>query len=435
MSSLLTKPYQRALKLGSLAGRVGVSVLGNRTFNLFRTDISKEMHKANNLIKNAQRTVKTLGTMKGGAMKIGQMLSLHEGLFPPEITAIFSTLQKEAPAIPFDKMHQQVKDELGDHYRFFDSIHPEPYAAASIGQVHVGTLTDGRQVVIKIQYPKIDQVIRADLKNLKNVLGKLFAMFSSIEWDPIWNELKARLLEELDYTNEANNIAHMRKLNKNVPDIIIPEVIDSLCSERILTMERVDGISPKMACTDIYPQSMKDKWGQILFDQLNRSIFVNRLLHADPNFGNFAFKTDGKVIFYDFGCVKQIPDYIHSAYKSLTLAVLDNQMERIPEILLKMGVYKGTGQPLPLDMISPYYQMFCDAFRTSPVYIFGEDKGFYQKLIELGRTNLPRSHDIAVPKDIIFIDRTVVGTIGNLRKLYAGGPWGKMIEKYVRTDT
>jgi predicted unusual protein kinase regulating ubiquinone biosynthesis (AarF/ABC1/UbiB family) len=431
--SLLTKPYQRALKLGSLAGRVGVSVLGNKTFNLFRTDISKEVHKANNLIKNAQRTVKTLGSMKGGAMKIGQMLSLHEGLFPPEITAIFSTLQKEAPAIPFKEMHQQVKNELKDQYHLFASIHPEPYAAASIGQVHVGELTDGRQVVIKIQYPKIDQVIRADLKNLKNVLGKLFAMFSSIEWDPIWEELKARLLEELDYKNEAGNIARMRELNKNIADIIIPDVIDPLCSERILTMTRVDGISPKMACTDIYPQTMKDRWGQILFEHLNRSIFVNRLLHADPNFGNFAFTTDGKVILYDFGCVKQIPDYILTAFKALALAVLDNQIALIPEILLKMGVYKGDGQPLPLDMIEPYYQMFCEAFRPSSIYIFGEDRTFYQKLIELGRANLPRSYDIAVPKDIIFIDRTVVGTIGNLRKLYAGGPWGKMIEKYVRT--
>jgi len=433
--SLLTKPYQRALKLGSLAGRVGVSMLGNRTFNLFRTDISKEVHKANNLIKNAQRTVKTLGSMKGGAMKIGQMLSLHEGLFPSEITAIFSTLQKEAPAIPFDEMHQQVKNELGDKYKQFASIHPEPYAAASIGQVHVGELTDGRQVVVKIQYPKIDQVIRADLKNLKNVLGKLFALFSSIEWDPIWEELKARLLEELDYMNEAKNIALMRKLNENADDIIIPDAIESLCSERVLTLERVDGISPKMACTDIYPQSMKDSWGQVLFEHLNRSIFINRLLHADPNFGNFAFKTDGKVILYDFGCVKQIPDYIHTAFKALTLAVLDNQMERIPDILCKMGVYKGEGQPLPLDMIEPYYQMFTDAFRMTPVYIFGEDRTFYQKLIELGRSNLPRSYDIAVPKDIIFIDRTFVGTIGNLRKLFAGGPWGKIIEKYVRNTT
>jgi predicted unusual protein kinase regulating ubiquinone biosynthesis (AarF/ABC1/UbiB family) len=431
--SLLTKPYQRALKLGSLAGRVGVSVIGNRTFNLFRTDISKEVHKANNLIKNAQRTVKTLGSMKGGAMKIGQMLSLHEGLFPPEITAIFSTLQKEAPAIAFEEMHAQVKNELKDQYHLFANIHPEPYAAASIGQVHVGELTDGRQVVIKIQYPKIDQVIRADLKNLKNVLGKLFAMFSSIEWDPIWEELKARLLEELDYKNEAGNIARMRELNKNVSEIIIPDVIEPLCSERVLTMTRVDGISPKMACTDIYPQTIKDRWGQILFEHLNRSIFVNRLLHADPNFGNFAFKTDGKIILYDFGCVKQIPDYILTAFKALSLAVLDNQIERIPEILLKMGVYKGDGQPLPLDMIEPYYQMFCEAFRASPVYIFGEDRTFYQKLIELGRANLPRSHDVAVPKDIIFIDRTVVGTIGNLRKLYAGGPWEKIIEKYVRT--
>ncbi len=430
--SLLTKPYQRALKLASLAGRVGTSVLGNRTANLFRTEDSKETHTATNLIRNARRAVETLGSLKGGAMKVGQMLSLHEGLFPPEITAIFSTLQKEAPPIAFEEMNQQIKSELGERYHLFASIHPEPYAAASIGQVHVGELRDGRHVVVKIQYPKIDHIIRADLKNLKNVLGRIFAMFSSIEWDPIWEELKARLLEELDYSLEAQNIRQMKKLYENIPEIIIPDVIEDTSSTRILTMERVDGISPKMACTDIYPQQLKDRWGQILFDNLIRSIFNHRLIHADPNFGNFAFKTEGNVILYDFGCMKQIPDDIYAGLKSMAIAVLDDRLDNIPEILINMGVHKGEKQPIPLDMIEPYYHMFKDAFRKTPEYVFGEDRKFYQKLIELGKTNLPRSSDISVPKDIIFIDRTVVGTIGNLRKLFARGPWRNIIEKWVR---
>ncbi|KPA16784.1 protein kinase [Candidatus Magnetomorum sp. HK-1] len=432
--SLLTKPYQRALKLGSLAGRVGASVVGNRTINLFRSKDSKETHKANNLIKNARRAVKTLGSLKGGAMKVGQMLSLHDGLFPPEITKIFSSLQKEAPSVPFDEMHEQIQNELGDKYKNFASIHPEPYAAASIGQVHLGELKDGRKVVIKVQYPKIDKVIRADLKNLKNVLGHLFAMFSSIEWDPIWEELKARLLEELDYSLEAKNIHKMKKLHENIPEIIIPGVIKEASSSRILTMERVDGISPKMACTDIYPQYLKDQWGQVIFENLIRSIFKHRLVHADPNLGNFAFQTDGKVILYDFGCMKQVPDYIHTGLSSMANAVLEDKLENIPYHLINMGMYKGDHQPIPLDMIEPYYNMFKEAFRSEPEYVFGEDQKFYQKLIELGRTNLPRSSDISVPKDIIFIDRTVVGTIGNLRKLFARGSWRKMVEKYVANN-
>ena len=429
--SLLTKPYQRALKLSSLAGRVGASVLGNRTANLFRKEDSKEIHKSNNLIRNAKRAVDTLGSLKGGAMKVGQMLSLHEGLFPPEITAIFSTLQKEAPSIPFEEMEQQIQTELKDRYQLFKSIHPEPYAAASIGQVHVGELNDGSQVVIKIQYPKIDQIIRADLKNLKNVLGRIFAMFSTIEWDPIWEELKSRLLEELDYSLEAQNIRKMKKLYDTIPDIIIPDVIEDASSSRVLTMERIDGISPKMACTDIYPQYLKDKWGQVIFDNMIRSIFSHRFLHADPNLGNFAFTTEGKVILYDFGCMKEIPDYIHEGLSGLAKTVLDDRLESTPEILLKMGVYKKDHQPLPLDMIEPYFDMFKEATRNEPEYIFGEDKQFYQKLIELGKTNLPRSSDISVPKDIIFIDRTIVGTIGNLRKLFAKGPWRDILEKWV----
>jgi predicted unusual protein kinase regulating ubiquinone biosynthesis (AarF/ABC1/UbiB family) len=430
--SLLTKPYQRALKLGSLAGRVGASVLGNRTANIFRNQDSKESHKANNLIRNAKRAVETLGSLKGGAMKVGQMLSLHEGLFPPEVTAIFSSLQKEAPSIPFEEMDQQIKTELGDKYQLFKAIHPEPYAAASIGQVHVGELNDNKQVVIKIQYPKIDDIIRADLKNLKNVLGRIFAMFSSIEWDPIWDELKSRLLEELDYSLEANNIKKMRQLYKNIPEFIIPDVITEVSTSRVLTMERVDGISPKMACTDIYPQYLKDKWGQLIFDNLIRSIFSHRLLQADPNFGNFAFQTDGKVILYDFGCMKEVPDYIHEGLSGLAMTVLEDKLKRIPDILMKMGVYKKNKQPIPLDMIEPYFDMFADATRKEPEYIFGEDRNFYQKLIELGKTNLPKSSDISVPKDIIFIDRTVIGTIGNLRKLYAKGPWRDILEKWVR---
>jgi len=426
----VTSAIGRFVKVGGLVGRVGVSVLGAQAVGLLRDGPTKQLKKAENMVRNAVRIADTLGEMKGAAMKVGQMLSLHEGMLPPEVSAVLSVLQKEAPSVSFEVMERELRRELEDFDALFESLEPEAFAAASIGQVHRGVLRDGREVAVKIQYPHADRMVEADLKNLKTLLGNLVSLVMDIDFEPIWEEVRERLFEELDYLNEAENIRRTATMHADVPEIIVPDVVQEATTRRVLTMAFLDGIPPDEAVSDRYPQDLKDRWGATLFEFTLRGLFEHRFLHADPNFANFAFREDGKVAVYDYGCMKEIPADLAAGYAGLIDAVLFNRKAAIPGKLRDMGVFKEGGAPLPRDMIDPYVDLMQNIVRASPPYTFGEDDSIYETLYELGMSNWQNATDIRFPSDIVFIDRTLAGLFGNLGKLGATGPWRELLRKY-----
>jgi predicted unusual protein kinase regulating ubiquinone biosynthesis (AarF/ABC1/UbiB family) len=422
------------MKLGGLMGRVGSSVAANRVLDFARSDTQKQIRSTETLIKNAIRIVETLGEMKGAAMKVGQMLSLHEGLLPTEVAEVLRALQREAPRVPSEVMRFEVEGSLGGKIdELFASFDEQAFAAASIGQVHLGQLQDGRRVAVKVQYPAIDQIIKADLGNLHTLFRAIFSMVTDVDFEPVWMEVRDRLLEELDYEHEAENMRRMADLHRDTPEIVIPRVIDERSSDRILTMEFLDGIPPDEACSDRYSQAQKDLWGTRLFEFQIRGLFDHRFLHADPNLANFAFLEDGRIIVYDFGCVKSVPDAVREGFANLFLAVREGRHDDIPRLLLEMGVYKegAARTPLPLDLTTPYVEIFATILRDHPPYRCGEDPEFYDRLIELGMANWSKAMDIAFPEDIIFIDRSLSGHFGNLGRLHAEGPWGEIVRQYV----
>jgi predicted unusual protein kinase regulating ubiquinone biosynthesis (AarF/ABC1/UbiB family) len=427
---LVTSAFGRFVRVGGLVGRVGVSMLGEQAAGLLREGPARRLKKADAMVRNAVRIADTLGEMKGAAMKVGQMLSLHEGLLPPEVAAVLSVLQKEAPSVSFDVMERALRRELDDVDALFESIEPRASAAASIGQVHRGVLRDGRAVAVKIQYPDVDRMVTADLKNLKALLGNLVGLFTDIDFDPVWEEVKERLIEELDYLQEADNIRRTAALHKDVADIVVPGVVTEATSRRVLTMEFVDGIPPSAAASDHYPQALKDRWGVTLFEFTLRGLLEHHFLHADPNFANFAFREDGKVVVYDYGCMKEIPVEIAAGYSRLMDAVIHRRKTLIPGLLRDMGVFKEGGAPLPRDMTDPYVELVQDIVRASPLYTFGEDSSIYETLYELGMSNWQNATDIRFPRDMVFIDRTLGGLFGNLGKLRASGPWRKILRQY-----
>jgi predicted unusual protein kinase regulating ubiquinone biosynthesis (AarF/ABC1/UbiB family) len=427
---LITSAFGRFVKVGGLVGRVGVSMLGEQAASLLRDGPTRQLKKAENMVRNTVRIADTLGEMKGAAMKVGQMLSLHEGLLPPEVSAILSALQNDAPSVSFDVMERQLRRELDDFDALFESLEPEAFAAASIGQAHRGVLRDGREVAVKIQYPNVERMVRADLKNLKALLGNLVGLVSEIDFEPIWKEVRERLFEELDYLHEADNIRRMAAAQADCPDIIVPGVVQEATSRRVLTMEFVDGIPPAEAVTDHYPQKLRDRWGATLFEFTLRGLFEHRFMHADPNFANFAFREDGKVAVYDYGCVKEIPENIAAGYAGLMDAVVHSRKAAIPGRLKKMGVYKKGGAPLSADMTDPFVDLLQGIVRASPPYTFGEDSTIYGSLYELGVSSWQDAADIRFPQDVVFIDRTLLGLFGNLGKLRATGPWRKLLRKY-----
>jgi predicted unusual protein kinase regulating ubiquinone biosynthesis (AarF/ABC1/UbiB family) len=429
----ITSAVHRFIKLGGLMGRVGASVAGSRLLDLTRTDVSKQLHRTENLVRNAARIVETLGEMKGAAMKVGQMLSLHEGLLPPEVSDVLRSLQKEAPKVPAEVMGYEVRGALKNFDDLFESMEAEAFAAASIGQVHRGKLKDGRPVAVKIQYPLIDEIVKADLKSLRVLLQSLFALVSDADFRPMWDEVRDRLLEELDYAHEADNADRMIALHADVPEIVIPTVVREATTRNVLTMELVPGISPDEACSDRYDQELKNRWGRVLFEFMLRGLLEHRFLHADPNLANFAFLPDGRVIVYDLGCVKRIPDHIADGYARLLRAGAEGRKQDIPGILLDIGVYRENKQgkvALPLDLMDPYLDLFGEILREDPPYVFGDNEELYRDLMALGFSHWTEATDIQFPEHIVFIDRALAGHFGNLNRLRAAGPWRELVMRY-----
>ena len=430
---MITSAVRRFLKLGGLAGRVGASVATNQALDLVRSGPTRKIRQTENLVKNALRIVETLGELKGAAMKVGQMMSLHEGLLPPEVAEVLRSLQKEAPKVPAEVMEFEVRGGIENFDDLFASFDFEAFAAASIGQVHRARMRDGREVAVKVQYPLIDEIVRADLKNLKTLMMRLVALFTDADFEPLWGELQKGLLAEIDYLQEAENIRRMTALNADVPDIVIPRVVDEATARNVLTMEFVEGIPPTEACSDRYPAELRDRWGVVLSEFQMRGILEHRLVHADPNMANFAFLDDGRVVVYDFGCVKEVPEKLARAYALAFTAVIDDRVGDLPGIFAEIGLSRLDGSEIPAEVISPYIDVIAEVFRAEPPYTFGEgNEEMYREIIQLGFQDWEEKKDMLFPEDVIFINRSLSGHFGNLSRLNATGPWRDLVLEYSR---
>jgi predicted unusual protein kinase regulating ubiquinone biosynthesis (AarF/ABC1/UbiB family) len=427
-----SSPVRRLLRLGGLVSRVGASVAGQHLAGMARPAGSRERARTENLVKNAARIVATLGEMKGAAMKVGQMLSLHDSILPPEVAEVLRSLQKEAPRIPFEVVQDELELELPGYERLFREIEPEAFAAASIGQVHRAVLHDGRQVAVKMQYPLIDRIVAADLGNLRLLLQTLFALLSEADFEPIWRELSDRLGEELDYLHEAENIRRMAELHRDVPEVVIPAVIDEATTKRVLTMEYVAGITPDEACSARYPQELKNRWGEVLLAFLLRGLLRHRLLHADPNLANFAFRADGAVIVYDFGCVKRVPATITRGYREVARAIVEGRPEDVPAVLLAMGVSRASGEPVALEPLRSVIEGVAEVFRAAPPYCFADAAEIYRRIFDLKSDHFDAATDLRFPPHVVFIDRSIAGHFGNLSRLDATGDWRGILTSFFR---
>ncbi len=421
-------PIGRLLQLGSLVGRVGASVAVEQLLSFVLSGPSRQAHRIANLVINAERIVSALGELKGAAMKVGQMLSLQDTLLPPEVAEVLRVLQRQAPPIPFDVVKRQLDAELPGWRRTIKRLEPVAIAAASIGQVHRGVLLDGRPVAVKIQYPGIDEIIEADLVNLRRLLKSLFALFSDADFGPIWLELRDRLREELDYVNEAENLRRMAELWAGSGDVVIPGVIDEASSRRVLTMEYVAGFTPDEACADERPQALRDRWGAVLYDFLLRGLFEHRIIHADPNLSNFSFLADGRVVVYDFGCVKSVPRTIVKGYRELSRAALDGRRGEVPALLAAMGVSTASGEPVSAELIAPALDLVLEVLDEERPYRFGSDDRLLRQILDTTASRFAEATDVRFPHHIVFINRTVSGHFGNLSRLRAAAPWRQMLE-------
>jgi predicted unusual protein kinase regulating ubiquinone biosynthesis (AarF/ABC1/UbiB family) len=335
----------RSARVGVRAGLEGARFAGTKATNVARSSERRRERMDDAALRSAERLVDMLGTMKGAAMKMGQLASFIDTEYlPEEYRELYqdklSALRTSAPAMPWERVRKVLDAEYDEPFEeLFDHIEHEAFAAASIGQVHRGVLPDGRRVAVKIQYPGVDAAIRADLSNATMILRLAKAIAPGLDSKAVAGELKERVLEELDYEYEAQNQRTFARAYRGHPFIYVPDVVSRLSRNRVLVTEYVEGMGfDEVKQMDAEARS---RFGEIVFRFYLGSIYQLQHFNADAHPGNYLLMEDGRVAFLDFGMTKRLDVEQIRLEEEVLKARLDNDPERLREKLHELGFLKN----------------------------------------------------------------------------------------------
>jgi len=336
-----TSRVRRTATVATLAASEAVKQFGTRAANVTRGEEASEEAMARRQLETAKQIVAVLGTMKGAAMKLGQVMSfLDVGLVAEEHRDEFqrelAKLRDAAPTVSFKQMKRVIEEDLEEPIsEVFASFEEEPIAAASIGQVYRAKLKDGRDVAVKVQYPGVASAVRADMQNLDMIMRLLKRMTPGMDVKAITEEIKERIVEELDYELEAQNQRSLARIFAGHPFIVVPEVVGSLSRERVMVSEFVSGVGFEELKTR--SQAERDRIGEIVFRFFLGCLYRHRQFSGDPHPGNFLLLDDGRVAFLDFGLFKRMDAEPVELELACQRAVAEGDAAKLHELLARSG--------------------------------------------------------------------------------------------------
>jgi len=305
-----TSRVARSAKLGGLAAGQAVRQMGTRAANLTRDEEASAVAMSARQLQAAEQIVTALGSMKGAAMKVGQVLSFLDVGFVGEehreqFQAKLAALRDSAPNVAFKDMRKVIEGEYGERLvTVFAEFDPTPIAAASIGQVYRARLHDGRAVAVKVQYPGVAAAVRADMQNLGIILRLLKSVAPGLDVRAVGDEIRERIDEELDYELEAGNQRALGRIYRGHPFIVIPDVVTDLSRQKVVVSEYVTGRG--FEAMKELPQAERDRIGEIVFRFYFGSMYRYRQFSGDPHPGNMLLLDDDRMAFFDFGLFKHL---------------------------------------------------------------------------------------------------------------------------------
>jgi predicted unusual protein kinase regulating ubiquinone biosynthesis (AarF/ABC1/UbiB family) len=336
-----TGRVRRTARIGRVAASAAVKQTSTKVANVGRSEEASTKALEKRHIETAEQIVTALGTMKGAAMKLGQVMSfLDVGLVPEEYREEFQRklgeLRDAAPNVRFDDMKKVIEQELEEPVsEVFADFDTEPIAAASIGQVYRATLHDGRDVAVKVQYPGVAGAVRADMQNLGLILRLMKRVAPGIDVGAIADEVRKRINEELDYELEAQNQRALSRIYRGHPFIVVPGVVTRLSRERVLVTEFVEGTG-----FDEHkglPEADRDRIGEVIFRFYMGCLYRHRQFSGDPHPGNYKLLADGRLAFLDFGLFKRMDAPEVELELACQRAVVEDDREQLHRLLAEAG--------------------------------------------------------------------------------------------------
>jgi predicted unusual protein kinase regulating ubiquinone biosynthesis (AarF/ABC1/UbiB family) len=416
-----TPPPWRALKAYMVTFLVLASYLWVRFQARFRSAsaVRHRLERANR--RNARRIYRGILELQGLYIKVGQLFSIMTNFLPDAFRKELEGLQDQVPARPYAAIERCLREEfngLGPE-EVFATFERSPIASASIGQVHLATLSSGHQVAVKVQYPDIDRIVRSDLRALRRIFDIIGRFVRYHGLDAVYREIRAIILQELDFTTEA---AHVEAISRNFEgrhDVGFPRVIRELTTRRVLTTEYVQGVK----VNDIRGLAElgvdRTALARLVIDAYCEQIFHHGIYHADPHPGNILVGAGPVVTFVDFGAVAEISDSMRRGIISLLQGAINRDTSKITTALRDMGFIAHKADSKIYDRVVDYFharfqeEVKLESFNLQDIK-FDPQKGL-ENLADLRRMNISL-RDITstfhVPKEWIMLERTILLLMG-----------------------
>jgi len=425
-------------KLASLpAGVAGRAALG---VGKRMTGKSKEEVNAELLERAAEELFKVLGELKGGAMKVGQALSVMEAAIPPQFADPFREalvkLQSEAPPLPAAKVHRVLDGQLGTKWRDrFETFDDTAFASASIGQVHKATWRDGRQVAVKIQYPGADEALRADLKLIQRASWIIKQIAPRAEVDRLIAEISERIEEELEYRQEADNQRAFAKAYADDPKFFVPAVVAS--SPKVIVSEWMEGRRLSQIISE-GTRAERDSACALLLEFTFSSPARVGLVHADPHPGNFMMLPDGRLGVIDFGAVAEHHGGIPPEFGELLCWARDEKWDEAIGLLKQLGFmprsYQLSSEQV-VDYLGPLWA-YIDPLRSGEFHFTRE---WFQQTAMTSSDPFEEgfgdrfkvARQLTIPPGYVMLLRTLGGMVGIAVQLDAHVDYAALIERWV----
>ena len=362
--------------------------------------------------RNAELLVKRLASLRGPAMKVGQMLSLQgEDILPAPFRKTLEVLRSQGFSMPDTQLRRVLGREFGkgwqDRFADFDL---EPVAAASIGQVHRATKKNGRELALKVQYPGIARSIDSDVDNLAALLRRVDFLPVSLDVDVLAREAKRQLRLEADYLAEAQHIRHFRRLVSDMPEVVVPRVDNEFSTRRVLATDWIDGEPLEHLCGEAVSQARRNEVARSLYRLMFRELFEVRVMQTDPNFANYLYLPgERRLALLDFGSMCTFTIEFVEQYRHICRAVLAKVRKASREVAFEIGYARPHDDADMTDAVVDIIELVCEPIA-------------HRGIVDFGASDLTvRARDLGIeaafgkglrppPPETIFLHRKLVGT-------------------------
>ncbi len=420
-TSIPTGKVERASRFVATGLKVGGNYLKHYTKKLIDPSTTKEELHAD----NAEDIYDTLSDLKGSALKVAQMLSMDKGMLPKAYTERFAMSQYSAPPLSGPLVVNTFVKTLGKRpTELFDKFEMKASNAASIGQVHKAEKW-GKSLAVKIQYPGVANSVKSDLRLVKPFALRIVGM-NEVDMDKYFDEIESKLLEETDYKLELRRSMEVSAQCAHIPNLVFPAYYPELSTDRIITMDWLEGYHLKEFLERKPSQEVRDRIGQALWDFYQFQVHALRRVHADPHPGNFLMRDDGTVGVFDFGCIKEIPEDFYVNYFALVDKEILKDETRRREIYTNLEMIHPSDTEKEIEFFSGLFQKMIDMLTlpfTREVFDFGDESYFsaiYEYMDYISNLKEVRESKVARgSRHSLYINRTYFGLYSILSGLGA----------------